>query len=144
MNLGGVLGWQRQQRLMRQRGPRLVTVLIVGLAIGVATSCGSSSTDTAAGPAVAAADTNNGGAVLTLVFDGGELQGGVRREQVGLGDSVTLIVDGAVDDVVHVHGYDLYLDPTVESSIVFDALIPGRFEVELEGSGLLLVELTVS
>ena len=45
---------------------------------------------------------------------------------------------------MHVHGYDLYIEPEDPATLEFDALIPGRFEVELEQSGQLLIELTVS
>ena len=45
---------------------------------------------------------------------------------------------------MHVHGYDLYIEPEGPTTLEFDALIPGRFEVELEQSGQLLIELTVS
>lgn len=82
--------------------------------------------------------------VIVLVFVDGELDGGVRRESVSLGETATLLVQGSVDDLIHVHGYDLYLDPEIDSELTFDALIPGRFEVELERSGQLLFELTVS
>ncbi len=50
-----------------------------------------------------------------------------------------------VTDEVHVHGYDYYLDltPGVAVELAFVADIPGIFEIELEGSGLLLFELVV-
>ena len=55
-----------------------------------------------------------------------------------------MIVEGNTDEQVHVHGYDLYIEPEGPAALEFDALIPGRFEVELEQSGQLLIELTVS
>ncbi|MEM8705438.1 MAG: hypothetical protein AAGE98_03205 [Actinomycetota bacterium] len=82
---------------------------------------------------------------IILEFDAdGDLVGGVRRESVDLGSKVTMIVEGATDEQVHVHGYDLYIEPEGPYTLEFDALIPGRFEVELEQSGQLLIELTVS
>ena len=76
--------------------------------------------------------------------DEGGLVGGVRRESVDLGAKVTMTVEGSTDEQVHVHGYDLYIEPEGPTTLEFDALIPGRFEVELEQSGQLLIELTVS
>ncbi len=94
--------------------------------------------------------SGDGGAVssedeIILEFgDEGGLVGGVRRESVDLGAKVTMIVEGSTDEQVHVHGYDLYIEPGGPGALEFDALIPGRFEVELEQSGQLLIELTVS
>ena len=52
---------------------------------------------------------------------------------------------GDFDEQVHVHGYDLYIEPdAADPTLEFDALIPGRFEIELEQSGRLVLELTVS
>ena len=99
---------------------------------------------------LAACGGGDGGAVsaedeIILEFDDeGGLVGGVRRESVDLGAKVTMIVEGNTDEQVHVHGYDLYIEPEGPTTLEFDALIPGRFEVELEQSGRLLIELTVS
>ena len=99
---------------------------------------------------LAACGGGDGGAVsvedeIILEFDDeGGLVGGVRRESVELGAKVTMIVEGNTDEQVHVHGYDLYIEPEGPAALEFDALIPGRFEVELEQSGQLLIELTVS
>ena len=99
---------------------------------------------------LAACGGGDGGAVsaedeIILEFDDeGGLVGGVRRESVDLGAKVTVIVEGNTDEQVHVHGYDLYIEPEGPTTLEFDALIPGRFEVELEQSGQLLIELTVS
>ncbi|MGB0996352.1 MAG: hypothetical protein ACPG2Z_12005 [Acidimicrobiales bacterium] len=100
--------------------------------------------------ALLASCSGDGGAVssgneIILEFDDeGGLVGGVRRESVDLGATVTMIVEGSTDEQVHVHGYDLYIEPEGPGVLEFDALIPGRFEVELEQSGQLLIELTVS
>jgi hypothetical protein len=83
--------------------------------------------------------------VIALEVLDGDLVGGSRQESIGIGDSVEVVVTGDSDDQVHVHGYDLYVDLVDgEGSASFDALIPGTFEIELEGSGRLLVRLTVS
>lgn len=100
--------------------------------------------------ALLASCSGDGGAVssedeIIIEFgDEGGLVGGVRRESVDLGAKVTMIVEGSTDEQVHVHGYDLYIEPEGPGVLEFDALIPGRFEVELEQSGQLLIELTVS
>ena len=66
-------------------------------------------------------------------------------EQVGLGESVTLVVTSDVADEVHLHGYDAHADLVAgqEGTLTFTADIPGVFEVELEETGTLLVELEV-
>ena len=100
--------------------------------------------------ALLASCSGDGGAVssedeIIIEFgDEGGLVGGVRRESVDLGAKVTMIVEGSTDEQVHVHGYDLYIEPEGPGVLEFVALIPGRFEVELEQSGQLLIELTVS
>lgn len=65
---------------------------------------------------------------------------------VDLGSEVRLIVVTDTADHIHVHGYDLFFDtsPGEEVEIEFVADVPGVFEVELENSGLLLLELEVS
>ena len=90
------------------------------------------------------ADRDGGGPEIVLELEDGQLVGGVRREEVSLGDAVTVRVEGKLVEEVHVHGYDLYIEPDGPMSLEFDALIPGRFEIELEQSGQLLIELTVS
>ena len=85
------------------------------------------------------------GPVIDLVIIDGKLDGGARREPVGLGDTVTIRVSGNSDDEVHVHGYDLLVDLVDGAgSLTFEASIPGIFEIELEGSHTLLVRLEVS
>ncbi len=74
------------------------------------------------------------------------LEGGPRREEVALGDEVTLRITSSVVDEVHVHGYDVTADLIEGGStdLTFEATIPGVFEVELENSGRLLIRLEVS
>ena len=112
---------------------RLLLVLVTLVTFAVA--CGG---DDGGDPPAASDD-------IVLEFDDdGDLVGGVRRESVDLGASVTMVVEGSTDEQVHIHGYDLYIEPEGPFTLTFDALIPGRFEVELEQSGQLLIELTVS
>ena len=68
-----------------------------------------------------------------------------RATSRSAGERVRL-VEADVSDEVHVHGYDLLAEvsPDEPAVIVFRANAPGVFEVELEGAGLLLLELTVT
>lgn len=84
------------------------------------------------------------GSVIALMVIGTELEGGARRESIPLGEKVTVRVSGNSTDHVHIHGYDLFIelaDGTGE--LTFAADIPGVFEIELEGSGTLLVQMEV-
>ena len=64
----------------------------------------------------------------------------VRRDR-----QLVLIVDSALADHVHVHGYDLMADvaPGKPATIRFKATTPGLFEIELEDRGLEIGELEV-
>lgn len=82
--------------------------------------------------------------VIDLVVIGNELEGGARRQSVPLGEEITVRVSGTSTDHVHVHGYDLFIDLAGGSGeLTFLADIPGVFEIELEGSGTLLVQMEV-
>ncbi len=76
--------------------------------------------------------------------DGAE--GGVVEASASIGDLVEIQVMSEVDERLHVHGYDRYVDLTAgeTATLRFDALIPGVFEIELEGAGRQVIELTVS
>jgi heme/copper-type cytochrome/quinol oxidase subunit 2 len=69
-----------------------------------------------------------------------------QRPAVPRGELVTILVTADVTDEVHVHGYDLFaaVAPGSPAEIEFTADIPGIFEVELESSHMLLLELEVS
>lgn len=83
--------------------------------------------------------------VVRLAVLGGAPQGGIVRETVRKGDRVVLQVRSDEADEVHLHGYDLSTDvaPGAAARIAFVADVPGRFEVELEESGVQIAELTV-
>ncbi|MGQ0431892.1 MAG: hypothetical protein ACT452_05745 [Microthrixaceae bacterium] len=84
--------------------------------------------------------------VIDVVVVDGEPQGGERHVRLSVGELVSLRVEADVSDEVHVHGYDLSDDvaPGRPAELAFTADIPGQFEVELEGSGVVLVALTVT
>lgn len=75
---------------------------------------------------------------------GGEVSGPGEVE-VAQGSRVEIEVEADVTDEVHVHGYDLLATVTPErrAKIGFRADATGVFEVELEGAGLVLLELRV-
>jgi FtsP/CotA-like multicopper oxidase with cupredoxin domain len=71
---------------------------------------------------------------------------GPAQVRVTQGDRVALDVEADVSDEVHVHTYDLLFDvtPNRPARVRFRADITGVFEVELEGSSVLLTRLVVS
>ena len=82
---------------------------------------------------------------LDVVVVGGQPKGGIVRESVDLDSAVVLTVTSDVADEVHVHGYDLMADvaPGAPATIRFTADAPGRFEIELENTGVQIAELEV-
>ena len=82
---------------------------------------------------------------IDVVVVGGEPEGGIVRESVDLDSAVVLTVTSDVADEVHVHGYDLMADvaPGAPATIRFTADAPGRFEIELENTGVQIAELEV-
>lgn len=85
-------------------------------------------------------------AAASVDFSGGTVTTADDRLKVPLGGVVELTFTSDVADEIHVHGYDIFGDlaPGQETVLRFTADIPGIFEVELEGSHLLLLELEVS
>ena len=94
---------------------------------------------------VAASDSGSGPAVVELTVEGGKVTGDTEA-QVTVGTKVVVAVTADVSDEVHVHGYDVVGDvsPGKPAEVKFTADAPGRFEVELEGAGLALAEITVT
>ncbi len=83
---------------------------------------------------------------IEVAATGGEPEGGVRTEAVGLGERVVLVVTSDLNDEVHVHGYDLTVDlvPGEPATLSFTADKPGAWEVELHEADNLLLELQVT
>ncbi|MCB0991015.1 MAG: hypothetical protein R2770_08930 [Acidimicrobiales bacterium] len=83
---------------------------------------------------------------VEVVVSDGQVEGGVQTVEVPIGSLVRLSVTADVDDQLHLHGYDVYatVAPTQPGVLLFDADIPGVFEVELEGRGQTVVEFEVS
>lgn len=125
---------------MSRRLRTLAGSLIAAASLLTVASCGGEDRSATGDEAADGADT-----VITIVFENSEPVDGVWRTDTDIGDRVRLIVEGVFDEQIHVHGYDLYIEPeAADPMLEFDALIPGRFEIELEQSGRLLLELTVS
>lgn len=82
---------------------------------------------------------------IDVVFENGSVAG-ESRITVPLGEDVVVSVEADVTDRVHLHGYDIFADvaPEAPATIEFTADIPGIFELELEDSGVRLVELEVT
>jgi len=92
-----------------------------------------------------ATEADPGGVTIDLTITDGAVEGGVRREVVRIGDTVTLGVSGNTSDEVHIHGYDLHMDlDEGQGELTFEASIPGVLEVELEGTHTLVLQLEVS
>jgi hypothetical protein len=85
------------------------------------------------------------GTELVVTIRGGEPVDGIVRAEAKKGDPVVVIVRSDVADEVHVHGYDLMADvaPGAPATIRFTADAPGRFEIELEDTGVQIAELEV-
>jgi hypothetical protein len=69
----------------------------------------------------------------------------VKKFSVGRDKQLEIVVDSALADEVHLHGYDLSADvaPGKPATIRFKANAPGRFEIELESRRLPIAELEV-
>ncbi len=82
---------------------------------------------------------------IDYAVSGGKPTGGIARDSVSRGRIVVLRVTSDVADHVHLHGYDLKSDvgPGAPATIRFTATAPGRFELELEESGVQIGELEV-
>ena len=82
---------------------------------------------------------------IDYTIEGGQPVGGIARDSVARGRTVVIRVTSDVADHVHLHGYDLMVDvaPGAPATMRFTADAPGRFEIELEDSGVQIAELEV-
>jgi FtsP/CotA-like multicopper oxidase with cupredoxin domain len=99
--------------------------------------------ETAAPAATEEVPPNNEPLVVRVV--GGEPVGGVQQIEVKAGDRVRFVVQADAPEEVHVHGYDISKDvgPSKNARFNFVADLEGIFEIELENSGVQIVELVV-
>ena len=82
---------------------------------------------------------------IRITVAGGRPTGGIVREMVPQGADVLLVVRADAPEIVHLHGYDKEapVAPNAPAQLGFKADQPGRFEVELEESGVLIAEISV-
>ena len=81
---------------------------------------------------------------FTIVVANGRPQGGIKTFTAKQGEQVALVVRSDTGESVHLHGYDLEQPlRNGRTRIVFRAKIPGRFEIELHESDILLGNLQV-
>lgn len=97
---------------------------------------------TAAAPATA---TATGPTRVRINVIGGRPTGGIARVAFRKNERVLLVVRADAPEVVHLHGYDREapVAPNAPAQIGFKADQPGRFELELEESGVLIAEISV-
>jgi len=124
--------------------------ILIGAVAGVLLfgACGTGEDPGLAGPqptdTSTPAPTSSAQTIEVEVKDG-EPVGGVKREEVELGEEVRILVTSDVADEVHLHGYDEKVDVQAggESSLEFTADIPGVFVVELEERKEKILEIEV-
>jgi hypothetical protein len=129
-----------------RRATQIAGLATAGITVGlVLAGCGSSSSSSSTAAAPPAATTAAGPTRISIVFKNGAVVGGLPHEKVKQGDRVVLFVKADVSDEVHLHGYDIMRDvaPGKPATIAFTAKIPGRFEAELEGRSLQILDLEV-
>ena len=98
-------------------------------------------TPTSEGPA-----TSGGGDIFRMKIENGVKTEGLGTLSVRVGETVRFEVEADVADEVHVHGYDLTFEtiPGEKTLVEFVADATGIFEVELEGSGVSVVDIEVT
>ena len=138
-------------------GSRRIALAAVAIAL-IATACGGSDPgddspstiadhhDSADAPTRYDADVADATQTISVEIAGGAPVGGNQRVEVDLGSVVAVTVTADTTEEVHVHGYDILqaVSNGHPAHFAFAAEIPGVFEVELEDSGLLLLQLEIS
>jgi hypothetical protein len=83
--------------------------------------------------------------LVSVSYANGQVMPPPAIVEAEVGSDVTIQVTSDVAEELHVHGYDKVadLEPGQSATLTFLADIPGKVEVELEGSGTLLFELRV-
>lgn len=85
-------------------------------------------------------------ATIAVTLVDGEVIGDGGRVEVELGSTVNIVLTSDVADEVHLHGYNISMPVSsgAETTLTFEATIPGVFEVELETLGERLLSLQVA
>lgn len=118
------------------------------------TACGSGNDPaTATSPSSTSASQDTGAegpadVLIDVTVVGDKITTANDRVDAEVGQTVQITVTSDTAQEVHVHGFDLMLDleagvPDTLSFEVTDDPGPGLYEVELEGSGLLLFQIEV-
>lgn len=83
---------------------------------------------------------------IVAAYENGAVTTEADRVEVSVGDIVEIVVSSDEAEEIHLHGYDIVADVGAgeTATLRFTAEVPGIFEVELEGSGALIVELVIS
>lgn len=68
-----------------------------------------------------------------------------RTVEVPLGSRVTIAVDSRIDDILHVHGYEIEtpLRSGESEAVSFDATMSGAYEVETHSNSAIWLKLVV-
>ena len=129
----------RHNRVRSARWLPAAIVLLAALA-------GCSSGGSGQGQPAATEPGGGGPQAIQVRVAGNQVQTAEKRVKVKLDTRVRLEVTADRADEVHLHGYDRKVDvePGEQATLEFTADTPGVFEVELEESGLKLLELQVS
>ena len=138
-------------------GSRRIALAAVAIAL-IAAACGGSNPGddspstiadhhrSADAPTRYDADIADAEQTISVEVTGGAPVGGHQRVEVDLGSVVAVTVTADTAEEVHVHGYDILraVSDGHPAHFAFTAEIPGVFEVELESSGRLLLQLEIS
>jgi hypothetical protein len=152
---------------MQPRHALPILLVALALALSLAGCGGSSSSDGTGSETTTAAAATTTGATTTaettttatttetattalpttiaLTVVEGKPAGGILRPTVSKGEHVELVVASDTAGEIHLHGYDLSADVEAGGTarIAFTATAQGRFEVELENTGVQIAEITV-
>jgi len=104
------------------------------------------STVAATTPAPTSTTTTSNDFSIETGPDGAITVTGPEVIEVRVGSTVDLTISSSIDDVLHIHGYDLFFDLIAgeETPVDFVADVPGIFEVELEGGHVPVFDVEVT
>lgn len=133
----------------------MVSALVSGLVLGLSGCAGNAAEPAGSGqvrssaPATSAAPPEGSqqrpDETISVRINDGKVTGVPGQVEVNRGSRVRIEVTSDRGDEVHVHGYDKSVELTAgkPAAVQFVADVPGVFEVETHGSGLLLFQLVV-
>ena len=84
--------------------------------------------------------------ITASVLDGVVTLEGDDRVEASVGDTVLIEVSGDSEELIHLHGFNIFQDLTPDTPAVIEFVpeAPGRFEIEVERTGAFIAELVVS